>query len=194
MSHFIIWSNSAMYLGTPNGQASTQFEQPMQRGLSADCTMPPSVCLIASAGHTWAQVGSSQCMHTIGAVWVVRGPVDPFEVDQGLAPVGAALLARLHARLAADAAALVDHEHRRGRRCRSGPLHPTREVEVDGLRWSSVAVGLGDADRGDLELGHLRDRVDAPGWSAGWRPCCPGQWYGMNTVSGRMVVTTWPAT
>ena len=71
MSHFIIWSKSAMYLGTPNGHASTQFEQPMQRGLSADWTMPFSVCLIASAGHTWAQVGSSQCMQTIGAVWVV---------------------------------------------------------------------------------------------------------------------------
>ena len=71
MSHFIIWSNSATYFGTPNGQASTQLEQPMQRGLSADCTMPSSVCLIASAGHTCAQVGSSQCMHTIGAVWVV---------------------------------------------------------------------------------------------------------------------------
>ena len=66
MSHFIIWSNSAMYFGTPNGQASTQFEQPMQRGLSADCTMPSSFCLMASAGHTSAQVGSSQCMHTIG--------------------------------------------------------------------------------------------------------------------------------
>src|SRR5680860_171735 len=71
MSHFIIWSISAMYLGTPNGQASTQLEQPMQRGFSADCTTPPSVCLMASAGHTCAQVGSSQCMHTIGAVWVV---------------------------------------------------------------------------------------------------------------------------
>ena len=57
--------------GTPNGHASTQFEQPMQRGFSADCTMPSSVCLIASAGHTCAQVGSSQCMHTIGAVWVL---------------------------------------------------------------------------------------------------------------------------
>ena len=31
MSHFIIWSKSATYLGTPNGQASTQLEQPMQR-------------------------------------------------------------------------------------------------------------------------------------------------------------------
>src|SRR5690606_30046900 len=66
MSHFIIWSISAMYFGTPNGQASTQLEQPMQRGFRADCTMPPSVCLMASAGHTCAHVGSSQCMHTIG--------------------------------------------------------------------------------------------------------------------------------
>ena len=73
MSHFIIWSTSAMYLGTPNGHASTQFEQPMQRGLSADWTMPCSVCLIASAGHTSAHVGCSQCMHTIGAVCVVVG-------------------------------------------------------------------------------------------------------------------------
>src|ERR671910_3855772 len=72
MSHFIIWSSSAMYLGTPNGQASTQLEQPMHRGLSEDCTTPSSFCLIASAGHTSAQVGSSQCMHTIGAVCVVE--------------------------------------------------------------------------------------------------------------------------
>src|SRR6266508_2334119 len=71
MSHFIIWSYSAMYFGTPNGQASTQFEHPMQRGLSDDCTTPSSFCLIASEGQTSAQVGSSQCMHTIGAVWVV---------------------------------------------------------------------------------------------------------------------------
>ena len=85
----------------------------MQRGLSADCTMPFSVCLMASAGHTWAHVGSSQCMHTIGAVCVVVGAVDALEVDQRLAAVGAALHARLHARLAADAAALVDDEDRR---------------------------------------------------------------------------------
>ena len=43
-------------------QASTQFRQPMQRGFSDDCTTPSGVCLIASAGQTWAQVGSSQCM------------------------------------------------------------------------------------------------------------------------------------
>src|SRR5690606_38994863 len=70
MSHFIIWSNSPTYLGIPNGQAYTQFEHPMQRGLSEDCTTPSSFCLMASAGHTSAQVGSSQCMHTMGTVWV----------------------------------------------------------------------------------------------------------------------------
>ena len=48
----------------------------MQRGLSADCTTPVSFCLIASAGHTSAQVGSSQCMHTMGAVWVVTAALE----------------------------------------------------------------------------------------------------------------------
>ena len=162
MSHFIIWSNSATYFGTPNGHASTQFEQPMQRGLSADCTMPFSVCLMASAGHTSAQVGSSQCMHTIGAVCVVVVAVDALEVDQRLAAVGAALHARLHARLAADAAALVDDEHRARRRCRSGTdfTVPSMQVEVAVVGRLGAAAGTLDAHRGDLELGHLRDRVE----------------------------------
>src|SRR5215469_12574515 len=68
MSHFIIWLISALYLGTPNGQERTQFEQPMQRGFSELCTTPSSVFLIASAGHTRAQMGSSQCIQTCGAV------------------------------------------------------------------------------------------------------------------------------
>src|SRR5215475_13524407 len=68
MSHFIIWLISALYFGTPNGQARTQLEQPMHRGLSELCTMPSGVFLIASAGHTCAQIGSSQCMQTWGAV------------------------------------------------------------------------------------------------------------------------------
>src|SRR5215475_14819255 len=71
MSHFIIWSSALMYFGTPNGHARTQFEQPMQRGLSDDWTMPSSFCLIASAGQTSAHVGSVQCMHTIGTVCTV---------------------------------------------------------------------------------------------------------------------------
>src|SRR4051812_38483661 len=59
------------YLGTPNGHERTQFEQPMQRGLSELWTTPSSVFLMASAGQTRAQMGSSQCMHTCGAVCTV---------------------------------------------------------------------------------------------------------------------------
>jgi hypothetical protein len=68
MSHFIICSNCAMYFGTPNGQDITQFEHAMQRGFKELCTTPSGVFLIASAGQTRAQTGSSQCMHTCGAV------------------------------------------------------------------------------------------------------------------------------
>lgn len=67
----IIWSNSATYFGTPNGQASTQLEHPMHRGLSADCTTPPSVCLIASAGRERSRTsGPRHHAHPSGAVWV----------------------------------------------------------------------------------------------------------------------------
>src|SRR5262244_2178458 len=72
MSHFIIRSNSVIILGTPNGQASTQLLHAMQRGLRAVMTRPSPERLIASAGQTSAQVGDSQCMHTVGTVWVDR--------------------------------------------------------------------------------------------------------------------------
>ncbi len=68
MSHFIMSSKPVFILGTPNGQEITQLEQDTQRGLAAECTMPLSSCLIASAGQTLAQVGSSQCMQITGAV------------------------------------------------------------------------------------------------------------------------------
>src|SRR5262245_1939178 len=68
MSHFIIRSKSFIILGTPKGQASTQFEQAMQRGLRAVMTRPSPERLMASAGQTSAQVGDSQCMHTTGTV------------------------------------------------------------------------------------------------------------------------------
>src|SRR3954462_4672481 len=69
MSHFIIRSNSAIILGTPNGQARTQFEQAMHRGLRAVITRPSAERLMASAGQTSAQVGLWQCMQTTGTVW-----------------------------------------------------------------------------------------------------------------------------
>src|SRR5215813_1143644 len=67
MSHFIICSYAGTSLGIPNGQARTQFEQPMQRGFSDDPTIPSSYFLMASAGQTCAQVGSSQCQQTNAA-------------------------------------------------------------------------------------------------------------------------------
>src|SRR5688500_880083 len=68
MSHFIICSAATIIFGTPNGQARTQLLQATQRGFSDDCTIPSSLILMASAGHTWAQVGFAQCMHTVGTV------------------------------------------------------------------------------------------------------------------------------
>src|SRR5215471_13894520 len=86
MSHFIIRSSSAIIFGTPNGQASTQLEQAMQRGLRAVMTRPSAERLMASAGQTSAQVGDSQCMHTTGTVcgdcprstysrWIIECPL-----------------------------------------------------------------------------------------------------------------------
>src|SRR3954451_23107878 len=71
MSHFIICSYCGTSFGIPNGQAKTQLEQPIQRGLSDEPTMPSSYFLIASAGQTCAQVGSSQCQQTYAAVAMV---------------------------------------------------------------------------------------------------------------------------
>src|SRR3954451_1870846 len=68
MSHFIISEYSTSIFGTPNGQASTQLLQAMQRGLRAVCTTPSPVRLMASAGQTSAHVGESQCMQTTGTV------------------------------------------------------------------------------------------------------------------------------
>src|SRR5690606_7340113 len=70
MSHFIIRFIPLFIFGMPNGHASTQLLHAMQRGLRALCTIPSAVRLIASAGHTSAHVGDSQCMHTIGTVCV----------------------------------------------------------------------------------------------------------------------------
>src|SRR5579871_1007714 len=69
MSHFIIRSKSLFIFGTPKGQARTQLLQPRQYAFKALRTTPSAPFLMASAGQTSAQVGDSQCMHTIGIVW-----------------------------------------------------------------------------------------------------------------------------
>jgi hypothetical protein len=72
MSHFCIcWILSSMR-GTPNGHANSQLRQAMHRGLRLEWTTPLPSTLIASAGHERAQVGTLQCMQTMGDVWGVR--------------------------------------------------------------------------------------------------------------------------
>src|SRR5678815_4600977 len=73
MSHFIICSYSGTSFGMPKGQASTQLEHAMQRGLRAEPPTPSSPFLMASAGQTCAHVGSSQCQQTYAAVPMVSG-------------------------------------------------------------------------------------------------------------------------
>src|SRR6185503_15475786 len=85
MSHFIMIWRSSYSSGTPNGHAITQLPHAMHRGLRADWTTPSAVRLMASAGHTSAQVGRSQCMQTTGTVctlsarlmnsrWIIESP------------------------------------------------------------------------------------------------------------------------
>src|SRR5918995_664932 len=186
MSHFIIWSYSATYFGTPNGHASTQFEQPMQRGFNDDCTTPSSFCLMASAGHTSAHVGSSQCMHTIGAVWVVA--------KRSISSRWIIVLPRWvphssHAWTHAGhpmpspgseaglrgSSPLVSRSTRSISRASTtaAPGGPTRSMRTAETLYSGI-----------FDSGSSARFVS---WLAAWRPA---QWYGMKIVSGRIVDTT----
>ena len=158
MSHFIISSNSVFILGTPNGQASTQLLQAMQRGLRAVCTTPSPVRLIASAGQTSAQVGESQCMQTTGTVCVELRAVDVLEVDHRVPFVRVALAARLHARLAADAAARVDEELHLGANMGIS-LHRATAAAPAAWQYSGGSSALRIAHGADLVLRDLRDRI-----------------------------------
>ena len=82
----------------------------MQRGLSDDCTTPSSPFLMASAGQTCAQVGSSQCMQTVGTVAIVfaRSMKSTWIIDTPRC-VSHSAQAFTQA-LAADAARRVDEE------------------------------------------------------------------------------------
>ena len=154
--------------------------------------MPPSVCLIASAGQTCGAGGvlAVHAHHRRGLGG--GGAVDALEMDQRLAAVGAALHAGLHARFAADAAALVDDEHRRvvDAVAASPSCWPRRADRGRGRRWSvrgrrlAATRTAATLNSGIFEIGSTARLVS---WFAALPP---GQWYGMNTVSGRIVVTT----
>ena len=166
MSHFIIRLASSCIFGTPNGQASTQLLQAMQRALRAVCTTPSSVRLMASAGQTSAQVGWSQCMQTTGTVCVETRAVDEVELDHRLPLVRVALRAGLDAGVAADAAGRVDVEVVRsaGTGIAGRSSAPTaKRCRRDGVKRGGLAHFFGrrctQTRRAGLELGNLRDRI-----------------------------------
>src|SRR5438034_9673633 len=102
MSHFIICSKSLFILGTPKGQARTQFEQAMHRGFSEDCTMPTSVCLIASAGRRRRKsAGGNACRRLERPRSYAHGRGTP--VNHCMTAVGFAFRARVEPGLAANA-------------------------------------------------------------------------------------------
>ena len=110
MSHFIIWSISTSYLGTPNGHDSTQFEQPMQRGFSE--TLHHAVGRLLDGvrrAHPRANrifavhADLRRGLHALAAL-------DGFQMNHRNAAVRVALRAGLHAGLASDAARVVDVE------------------------------------------------------------------------------------
>ena len=170
MSHFIISLNSVFIFGTPNGQASTQLLQAMQRGLRAVCTTPSPVRLIASAGQTSAQVGESQCMQTTGTVCIDSRAIDVLQVNHRVPLMRVALGARLHARLAADAAARIDEELA-GRRDRHGYLLLLR---LQHRRRSPAAhPPCSTRTAHTLYSRNLARSDPARRSSAGWRSSCP---------------------
>ena len=125
------------------------------------------------------------------------GPVDLLEVDHRRAAVRAALLARLHARPAADAAALVDDEDAVAERARHRPgrrraLHADRHRDADAghrpsrARPCSVHVAVASTARRPCPAGPTRSIRTADtlysgifdsgssarfvSWLAAWRP------------------------
>src|SRR3954470_15420851 len=186
MSHFIMSFCSSYTSGTPNGQATTQLPQAMQRGLRALCTTPSPVRLIASAGHTSAQVGCSQCMHTTGTVCVDR-------------------LRSTNSRWIIDSPLCVSHSwhawthdwhpmQREGstknsRCCGTGILAISYccGSSCDAYSGSPSALRTRQAHTlycGILLIGSCAATVNRLALFG------PAQWYGMKIVSGRIVVTT----
>ena len=104
MSHFIMICGLRSTSGTPNGQASTQLPHAMQRGLRADLHDAVAGAL-DRVGRADLGAGRLLAVHADDrhGLHALRA-VDVFEVNHRLAAMRVALGARLHARLAADAA------------------------------------------------------------------------------------------
>src|SRR5512140_2442090 len=160
MSHFIISENSTCIFGTPNGQASTQLLQAMQRGLRALCTTPSSVRLMASAGQTSAHVGESQCMQITGTVcteigrwtycsWIIECPLCVSHSEQAATHDWHPMQ-----RFGSTKNSISTHTSRPGDQRRRNPGRSS-----SWLRSAFRVLTLRDLHRADFVLRDLRHRV-----------------------------------
>jgi hypothetical protein len=120
------------------------------------------------------------------------GPVDAFEVDEDW-PRWVPHSSHAWTHASQPMHRLGSMTKIGGRRCRSGPASCRLcEVEVADVGGRRVAVGLDDRTAATLNSGifEIGSTARLVSWLAALPP---GQWYGMNTVSGRIVLTTSPA-
>ena len=116
MSHFIIRFIPLFIFGIPNGQASTQLLQAMQRGLRSVSRALDRV------RRAYLRAGRGITVHADDGHGLRRvRAIDVVQLDHRLSPVRIALRARLNAGVAPDTPVRVDEElhglrgwHRRG--------------------------------------------------------------------------------
>ena len=163
--------------GMPNGQASTQFEQAMQRGFERRLH-DAVLALLDGVGGADLRAGGVVAVHAdVGRGGDGLRAVDEVEVDHRDAAMGVALLAGLEAGLAADAARRVDVEFACRTSARLG-CSPSGGPAAFSIRQADT-LNSGILLRGSSVRCVRRLALRSP-----------GQWYGMKTVSGRMVRTT----
>src|SRR5215471_14388857 len=185
MSHFIIRSNSAIILGTPNGHARTQFEQAMHRGLRAVITRPSALRLMASAGQTSAQVGLWQCIQTTGTVWtdVLRSTYSMWIIECPLCVS--------HSEQACSQAWHPMHRCGSTKNSISAGIPPSRFATYNGYQDRRV---FDPADRVQGPRGQVQHLAggESPGAVAACEVDCPLQAVDRGVARGRVTVDVLP--
>src|SRR5262249_7746032 len=111
--------------------------------------------------------------------------IDVFQMDHRVTSVRVTFAARLHTRLAADAAVGVDEKFHVRRNRHYGPRETySLPVAQSGGLPAFITRTAQTLYSGIFEIGSCAEIVN---WFA---LLCPAQWYGMKIVSGRIVVTT----
>ena len=155
---------ATIIFGTPNGQASTQLEQAMQRGFS-DRLHDAVLGLLDRVGGADLRAGRVVAVHADRRDRRDRvAAVEKVDVDHRDAAVRVALGAGVDAGLAADAARRIDvelvAEHQRAPEARQRAAGRHRLLAARRPRPTRRPGGLLEAAGRDLELGDLAARVE----------------------------------